>query len=173
MSELPIFMARYLSVSKFFAILLKCLLRTCASYSNLYHSKFKVQNRFFVGGLLREKLTESFPKYSMIRNNYKVSSFSKKFSLTFAKHADTKIYLTTKMVFKFFSSNFNLFITTLLSFFVIKLNLFERMYFIFWSVLEDMLKMFLETCYRHFKMNTCLQSRLTLQTRAIYNLCIT
>ena len=73
--------------------------------------------------LLREERTNNFPKFSIVGDNSMVQ-FPKKMSFTFAEEAKLEL-------FKNLFLSFDLFIIVFLSSFVIKLQLFERIYFSF------------------------------------------
>ena len=107
--------------------------------SHYYQKLFCYCSKFFVKNLQEER-TDSFPKYSIVRANC-IIWFSKKTSFSFAKltqkfHWWLRHFLDSLfLVFKNLFPNFGLFIIAFLSSFVITLQLFERIYFIFCSVL--------------------------------------
>ena len=143
MPQLAILLARVLSISKFSTILLKCLLKISASSSFLLIILlllFKIMDSLwkafsekrgptvFPNVLLSETtLWFSFPKKRLLVLR---SQLTHKFLWRLKRLLDSSF-----LIFKNLFLRFDLFIIAFFSSLVIKLQLFERIYFIFWSVL--------------------------------------
>ena len=133
MSELAIFLARLLFISKFSTSLLKCLATNfCQSLIITNSFVVIIQNkRFFVESLLREERIDSFPKFSIVRDNSLV--FPKNYLLVLRSKVFCRLLDSSFLVFKNLFLSFDLFIIAFLSSLVIKLQLFERIYLIFFG----------------------------------------
>ena len=139
MSELAILLARVSSISKFSTILLKCLLKMSASSSvlliillllfkimdSLWKALSEKRGPTVFGNLLLSETTLwfSFPKKRLLLLRSKLTH---KF-LWWLKCLPDSLFLVFKNLFL----SFGLFIIAFLSSLVIKLQLFERIYFTF------------------------------------------
>ena len=96
-------------------------------------------NRFFVKSVLREERTDSFPKFPIVRDNPMVYFSKKRLLFLWSKLTQKFLWRLKRLldssflVFKNLFLSFDLFIIAFLSSFVIKLQLFERIYFSFFG----------------------------------------
>ena len=141
MSELAILLARVSSISTFSTSLLKCLLKVSANSSLLLIVLlllFKRMNSLWKPLSKRRGLTV-FQNFVLSEKTL-WSTFPKKTYFSFAEKAYPEFSLAIKtpsrfllLVFKNLFLSFDLFIIAFLDSLVIKLQLFERIYFIFFG----------------------------------------